>query len=71
MEFTIQFFGMFDRLLYVENLEVDELLEAIDYARNMLKETRSAPEWVDHHPRVSGYVILDARGRRVARGYLD
>ena len=72
MEFTIQYFGMFDRLLYVEGVEADELIEAIDRARATLKDTRSSPDWLSgDNPRLSGYVILDHRGRQVARGYLD
>ena len=72
MEFTIQYFGMFDRLLYVEGVEADELIEAIDRARATLKDTRSSADWLrGDNPRLSGYVILDHRGRQVARGYLD
>jgi hypothetical protein len=72
MEFTIQYFGMFDRLLYVEGVEVDELLEALDRARATLKDTRTSADWLrGNNPRLSGYVILDNRGRQVARGYLD
>jgi hypothetical protein len=72
LEFTIQYFGMFDRLLYVEGVEADELPEALDRARTTLKETRTSPHWADGgHPRLSGYVILNDIGRQVARGYLD
>jgi hypothetical protein len=72
MDFTIQYFGMFDRLLYVESVEVDALLEALDRARATLKDTRISPEWLrGNNPRLSGYVILNDIGRQVARGYLD
>jgi hypothetical protein len=72
MEFTIQYFGMFDRLLYVEGVDADELLEPLARARATLRDTRTSPDWLrGANPRLSGYVILDHRGRQVARGYLD
>ena len=71
MEFTIQYFVPFDRLLYVEMVEADELIEALDRARTTLRDTRTSADWLRDHPRLSGYVILDRRGGQVARGYLD
>jgi hypothetical protein len=65
MDFTIQYFGELDRLLYMENVDVDEMGEALDRAREALKR----PPTLDDDPRPVGYVILDERGRQVARGY--
>ena len=64
MEFTIQYFGTHDRLLYLEEVSADELVDALDRARTVIKE--SQPDG-DQQP--IGYVILDNRGRQVARGY--
>jgi hypothetical protein len=68
MEFFIQYFGSYDRLLYLESVDVNELIEALDRARIIIKE----PELLDPadgNPRPIGYVILDSRGHQVARGY--
>jgi hypothetical protein len=68
MEFTIQYFGTYDRLLYLESVDVDELTKALDRARMIIRE----PELLDPaegNPQPVGYVILDHRGRQVARGY--
>jgi hypothetical protein len=65
MYFTIQYFGTHDRLMFVEAVEVDELDYALDRARAVLKESQPAPD----PPQLMGYVILDGRGRQVARGY--
>ncbi len=65
MGFTIQYFGEFDRLLYMESVDVYEMEEALERARGVLKQ----PPMLDDDPRPMGYVILDARGRQVARGY--
>lgn len=64
MEFTIQYFGEFDRLLYVEGVDAFEMNEALGRARETLKQPT-----LDGDPRLIGYVILDQRGRQVARGY--
>jgi hypothetical protein len=37
MDFTIQYFGTFDRLLFVESVDVGELDEALDRARATIK----------------------------------
>ena len=65
MRFTIQYFGMFDKLLGEERIEADVLDEPLDRARSMLKALPIAPD----DPKLAGYVILDERGRQVARGY--
>lgn len=67
MEFTIQYFGTYDRLLYQEGVNVDELIDALDRARTIIKEFHSPLDPADEQP--TGYVILDQRGRQVARGY--
>jgi hypothetical protein len=64
MEFTIQYFGTYDRLLYLESVDVNELIEALDRARMVIRESQP-----DGAPQPIGYVILDNRGRQVARGY--
>ena len=69
MEFTIQYFGAFDRMLHVENVDASELSEALDRARAVIKEFQLAPDLLPDDPQIVGYVILDRRGRQVARGY--
>jgi len=68
MEFKIQYFGSQDRWLYTEVLRADELIEALHKAREVLRQSSAA-----QHTQASdlpiGYVILDERGRSVARGY--
>lgn len=64
MEFTIQYFGTYDRLLYLEEISAGELVDALDRARTMIREAQP-----DGNPQPIGYVILDNRGRQVARGY--
>jgi len=64
MEFTIQYFGTYDRLLYLEEISAAELVEALDRARTVIKASQ-----FDDEPQPIGYVILDNRGRQVARGY--
>jgi hypothetical protein len=64
MEFTIQYFGTYDRLLYLEEISADELVDALDRARTVIKEPQP-----DGDQQPIGYVILDNRGRQVARGY--
>jgi hypothetical protein len=66
MEFTIQYFGTFDRLLHLESVDVNELIDALDRARAIIRE--SQPQLEDDLQLI-GYVILDNRGRQVARGY--
>jgi hypothetical protein len=61
MDFTIQYFGMFDQLHYVESVDVGELVDALERARAVVKQPCD--------PQPIGYVILDRRGRQVARGY--
>ena len=69
MDFTIQYFGTHDRLLYSERIAADELVDVLERARAVLREAESADEpSVD--PPVSGYVILNSIGRAVGRGYL-
>jgi hypothetical protein len=65
MEFRIQYFGEYDRLLYAEEVSVDTLDVALERARAIVNEVD--PSFSD--PAITGYVILDARGRLVARGY--
>ena len=65
MEFTIQYFGAFDAMLYMERVEADEMLDALERARTVIKE----PPELEGDPQPIGYVILDSRGRQVARGY--
>jgi hypothetical protein len=69
MEFTIQYFGRFDRMLGMESVEAHELVEALDRARSILKKLQVAPDASPGDPELMGYVILDNRGRQVARGY--
>jgi hypothetical protein len=65
MEFRIQYFGEYDRMLYAEGVNVDALDVALERARAIVNETD--PSFAD--PAIVGYVILDDRGRLVARGY--
>jgi len=65
MEFRIQYFGRYDRLLYAEQVDFDGLDDALDRARSIVNE--QDPSFAD--PAVTGYVILDRIGRLVARGY--
>jgi hypothetical protein len=46
-----------------------ELVEALDRARSILKTLQIAPDPSPDDPELMGYVILDYRGRQVARGY--
>ena len=70
MEFTIQYFGTRDRLHCEERVDVGEMVEALDHARDSLKAHQSAPEAPRGDEELIGYVILDQRGRQVARGYI-
>lgn len=65
MEFTIQYFGRFDRMLGIESVNADELDEVLNRARSILKTIEVTPDDLE----LMGYVILDHRGRQVARGY--
>jgi hypothetical protein len=65
MEFRIQYFGKYDSLLYAEEVDVDVLDIALKRARLIVNE--ADPSFAD--PAITGYVILAARGRLVARGY--
>jgi hypothetical protein len=65
MEFRIQYFGGYGRLLYAEEMNVDALDIALERARAIVNERD--PDFAD--PAITGYVILDERGRLVARGY--
>jgi hypothetical protein len=65
MDFTIQYFGAFDQLLFVENVDADALDDALERARAIIKQ----PPELEGDPQPIGYVILDFRGRQVARGY--
>lgn len=69
MAFTIQYFGQHDQLLGEETVEAEELIEALDRARSILKALQVAPAPSPNDPELIGYVILDYRGRQVARGY--
>jgi len=70
MDFTIQYFGTRDRLQYVESVDVGEMVEALDRARDTLKAQQPEPGAPSDNEQLVGYVILDLRGRQVARGYL-
>jgi hypothetical protein len=65
MSFTIQYFGTRDRLLSVETVDVDASVDALERARTVIKQSHR----LDDDPQFVGYVILDRRGRQVARGY--
>lgn len=65
MEFRIQYFGSHDSLLYAEEVDADVLDDALERARSIVYERD--PSFAD--PAITGYVILDERGRLVARGY--
>jgi hypothetical protein len=65
VDFRIQYFGEYGRLLYAEEVEVDSLDDALNRARSIVYE--HDPDFVD--PAITGYVIVDERGRLVARGY--
>jgi hypothetical protein len=65
MSFTIQYFGTLDRLLSVETVDVDASDQALERARTVIKQSHR----LDDDPQFVGYVILDRRGRQVARGY--
>jgi hypothetical protein len=64
VEFTIQYFGTRDRLLYLEEITANEVVDALDRARMVIREPQP-----DGNQQAIGYVILDNRGRQVARGY--
>ena len=68
MEFRVQYFGSVDRLLYTDVLDADELVEVLEWARDVLRRASDAPD-VKPADSPIGYVILDDRGRQVARGY--
>ena len=70
MDFTIQYFASHDRLYYAEKVDVGEMVEALDHAREMLKAHQPAPGVLVSDEQLVGYVILDQRGRQVARGYI-
>jgi len=65
MSFTIQYFGTLDRLLSTETVDVDASDQALERARTVIKQSHR----LDDDPQFVGYVILDRRGRQVARGY--
>jgi hypothetical protein len=65
MGFTIQYFGTHDRLLSAETVDVDASVDALERARAVIKQSHR----VGDNPEFIGYVILDWRGRQVARGY--
>jgi len=69
MDFTIQYFGTYDRLVFVEAVNADELLYALDRARAVVKDSPPALDAYGGDLQLMGYVILDGRGRQVARGY--
>ena len=68
MEFTIQYFAKYDQMLGMESVEASHLDEVLDRARSILKKLDIAPRSPED-PELIGYVILDDRGRQVARGY--
>lgn len=68
MDFTIQYFGRYDQMLGIESVEAEQLEAVLDRARSILKKLQVAPRSPDD-PELMGYVILDDRGRQVARGY--
>jgi hypothetical protein len=68
MGFTIQYFATVDRLICVESVDAVDLDYAIDRARAVIKQSMPALEPAGD-PQLIGYVILDQRGRQVARGY--
>jgi hypothetical protein len=70
MDFTIQYFRTHDRLYYAEKVDVGEMVEALDRARDVLKTHQPAPGAPSGDEQLVGYVILDLRGRQVARGYI-
>jgi hypothetical protein len=65
MDFRIQYFGKYNRPLYMDEVNVDTLDIALERARVIVNE--ADPSFAD--PAITGYVILDVRGRLVARGY--
>jgi hypothetical protein len=66
MGFTIQYFATVDRLICVESVDAVHLDYAIDRARAVIKQSPASE--FDDEPQLIGYVILDQRGRQVARG---
>jgi hypothetical protein len=65
MEFRIQYFGSYDTLLYAEAINAGNLDDVLARARSIVYE--HDPAFAD--PAITGYVIVDERGRLVARGY--
>jgi hypothetical protein len=65
MEFRIQYFGEYDRMLYAEAVDVDAMGVALERARGIV----NGADLSFSDPAIVGYVILDDRGRLVARGY--
>ena len=56
-------------MLGMESVDADELVEVLDRARSILKALQVAPDPSPDDPELMGYVILDERGRQVARVY--
>jgi hypothetical protein len=69
MDFTIQYFATYDRLVFVEAVDADELLHALDRAKAVVKDSPPVSDPLVGDLQLMGYVILDGRGRQVARGY--
>ena len=68
MEFRIQYFGSLDRLLYTDVLEADELIEVLEWARDVLRQPSDNAD-ADPAELPIGYVILNDHGQQVARGH--
>jgi hypothetical protein len=69
MEFTIQYFARYDRLVFEERIDAGELVDALDRARSIVRESEPSPALYMDELQLIGYVVLDGRARQVARGY--
>jgi len=70
MDFVIQYFARYDRFMFDERVEAEELVDALDRARVIVRESEPiADPYTNDELQLIGFVILDSRGRQVARGY--
>jgi hypothetical protein len=69
MDFTIQYFARYDRLVFEERVDAGGLVDALNRARSIVRESETSPDPHMAELQLLGYVILDSRGRQVARGY--
>ncbi|MBV9552034.1 MAG: hypothetical protein JO032_04495 [Alphaproteobacteria bacterium] len=69
MDFTIQYFARYDRLVFEERVEAEELVDVLDRTRFVVRESGPSEDQFEEELHLMGYVVLDGRGRQVGRGY--